>query len=279
MLYISILLPCCSVYEYPVEGQHELIGFRCSVDNESTKSFSYMEDGIIVLIYAFNENCVYYPLNGTPLTACSTGNGVLTTNNPMSLPDGFYDFYSLSCNSSIVPTVNIYRGFTGTLENGMDYLFASSKRKNLADERIIYLIYKHLSSQVKISVSAGNNVTALSVKDIQFTYPSNSAVALDLSQGIVSPSQSVEALSSIPGIGNNRTFIVLPCIATMDILVLLDANIDGEYISGRRFHSRIDLDFESGSSYDITLILNTDNTITTTCKPKGWEPLSQTITY
>lgn len=273
------MLPSCRVYESPEETASGFIRFKCSIGNKPTKSFTYIESGVMALIYAFNENSIYYTVGETPISAWSTGYGELMTNNPLSLPDGIYDFYSISYNSSITPSINICQGYANFPENGLDYLWASSRQKDIAYGRVIYLNYRHIACKLRITVSAGNNIKSLTINDIQFTYPSNIGVTLDLSQGIISPSQSVEPLSSIPGSGNSRSFIVLPCVSPINILVLLDANIDGEYKTGRNFRATLDSDLEGGSFYDIALTLYSDNTYTTTCYKKEWEPFSETITY
>lgn len=279
ILFLSIVLPCCSINENPPEAQSGFIRFKCSIDNEPTKSFTYMANGVIATIYAFNENSILYTVGDTPVTACSTGNGELLTNNTLTLPDGIYDFYSLSCNSSITPSLNICQGYSDQPENGIDYLWAYARQIDLSHGRDVYLNYRHIACKVRVTVSAGENVTSLSINDIQCTHPSSNGVALDLCQGKFSPSQSVESFSTIPGSGNSRTFIVLPCISPINIFALLDANIDGEYKSGRRFQAIVDSNLEGGNFYDITLTLNSDNTYTTTFDKKEWETISETITY
>lgn len=273
------MLPCCSINENPPEVPSGFIRFKCSIDNELTKSLTYMGNGVMAIIYAFNENSILYTVGDTPVTARSTGNGELLTNSALTLPDGVYDFYSISCNSSITPSLNICQGYSDQPENGIDYLWAFARQVNLTYGREVILNYRHIACKIRVTVSAGENVTSLSINDIKFTYPSSNGVALDLSQGTLSPSQSVESLSSIPGSGNSRTFIILPCRSAINIVVLLDANIDGEYKTGRRFLTILDSDLEGGIFYDITLTLNSDNTYTTTFDNKEWETISETITY
>ncbi len=279
ILYLSMMLPSCCICDYPYDIPTEHIRFKCSIDNEHTKSYTYMESGVVALIYTFNENSIYYPVGEGSITAISTGYGDLSTNSMLSLPDGVYDFYSFSCNLPVMPSVSNYLGYIYGLDNGQDYLWATARQMNLANGREIYLNYRHIACKIQLSVNAGNNVTSISINDIRCTYPSTSGVALDLSQGTITPSSFVESPSSIPGTGNSRTFILLPCSSPLNIVVLMDANIDGEYKSGRSFQSMLDFNLEGGIFYDITLTLNSDNTYTTTCYKKEWEILSETITY
>ncbi|MDD3033324.1 MAG: fimbrillin family protein [Bacteroidales bacterium] len=279
ILYLSIMLPSCSVNEYLPERASGFVRFNCSIDNETTKSFSYMVNGVMAIIYAFNENSIYYTVGDTPIAACSTGYGELLTNNPLNLPDGIYDFYSISYNSTITPSINFSQGYSDPPENGLDYLWASAIQMDLTSRREISLNYRHIACKIRVTINTGENVSSLSINDIQFTYPSNNGVALDLSQGVISPSQSVESLSSIPGSGSSRTFIVLPCTSPINVVVLMDASIDGEYNTGRRFQATLDSDLEGGKFYDITLTINSDNIYVTTFDKKEWEPILETITY
>jgi len=279
ILYLSIMLPCCSINEYPPERASGFVRFICSIDNEPTKSFTYMNSGVMAVIYAFNENNVDYAVGDTPVAAYSTGYGELLPNNSLNLPDGIYDFYSISYNSSETPSIDFYQGYSDLLENGRDYLLASARQMDLTYGREIDFYYRHIACKVRLTVNAGDNVSSMSINDIQCTYPSNNDVAIDLSQGVISPSQSVESPSSIPGSGNSRKFLVLPCTSPIIIVVLMDANIDGEYKTGRSFQAILDSDLEGGIFYDITLTINSDNTYSTTFDIKEWESISETITY
>lgn len=273
------MLPCCSVNEYPPERASGFVRFICSIDNEPTKSFTYMNSGVMAVIYAFNENSIDYTVGDTPVAAYSTGYGELLPNTSLNLPDGIYDFYSISYNSSETPYIDFYQGYSDLPENGRDYLWASARQMDLTYGREIDFYYTHIACKIRVTVSAGDNVSSMSINDILFTCPSNNGVALNLSEGMISPSQSVEPLSSIPGSGNSRKFIVLPCTSPINIVVLMDANIDGEYKTGRSFQATLDSDLEGGIFYDINLTINSDNTYSTTFDTKEWEPISETITY
>ncbi|MEN6619419.1 MAG: fimbrillin family protein [Rikenellaceae bacterium] len=251
IIYIVLIVLSCTK---KIENSESRITFYGSHYRE-TKSSTTLENGTRVVIYAFEPNDINNPHSRTPMELFAAAGGVLTPATPLFLPRGSYDFYSVSLNKSSNSGITFSGGVSGQLSNGEDYLWASSKNSSVNGNTNIILTYKHTACKVNISINEASNISNVCITSVKYTLPSETALRMNLGNGTIQASASVSPLSTIPGTGNSRTFICLPCSAAMEVEIKLNAIIDGEPVTNKTFRASINAIFEQGNMYNIIYTL------------------------
>jgi len=271
-----LLLTSCD----KITDQQKIIRFFVKYATPAVKaSFSTFTNGYSALIFTYTNGSVSEIITGSPLNAISQNGGNLYTSTPLILPNGYYDFYSISNNSPSPINISFYNGISQELCNGVDYLWASNNAVGVNNGATVSFAYRHLACLINIYITPSINVINLNINYIRFTMPVNYGVAMNLANGTVNSSSSTTALSIVPGSGSTRSFICLPCIAQSQIEVSLNATIDGEIVNNRLYRANINQSYVSGNSYDIILNLNTENSLSLFVSVAPWQNKLLTITY
>lgn len=236
--------------------------------NLPTKGTSYLNCGVkaSILTYKYLEQ---HSSNFTQMTfLTANGYGNFSSDRAVALPIGIYNFFSISYNNQSPPFINFNWNLLATPQNKIDYLWANKLNQAITSSQIITLNYKHISTKIKLTVAAPSSFKNLIINYIKFTLPDCSNSYLNLKTGEINSSHTVRPLSEILGSGNSRTFITIPCSATKEIEVSIDATINEKEIKNVIYKTSIDSPFEGGTFYTIDLNIEDliNSTIILSCK-------------
>lgn len=230
-----------------------------SLQKQTKASSTTFPSGIqtSILAYSAGDNpTIKTAYTGTPISATSDASGNLVFNNGVSLfmPGGSYDFYSISANSSSVPNITFTNGLSGVLNNGVDYLWASSKNTSVTANTNVPFQFAHRATAIRLSITAGDGVTGLTVKSIKIGQTQEGAV-MGLSTGVISAASILSTNKADMMLASNTgTFIMLPLIAgiSIPVEVYVDATIGGSAQTNKKYTATIPAPtggFESGTVY------------------------------
>ena len=273
------LLWSCSDKEDAIMKYNSNLSFLCGMNTIQTKGYTQFSNGNTAAIYSFTVGDISYFCGGTPMNTTASYYGLLIPDYPIYLPNGCYDFYSVSINTPSFNGLSFSNGRSGDMSNGKDYLWAANKGYNLHNGGVVNFLYNHVACQVKLRIAGNTRITNLSVNHVNYTLPATSGVKIDLSTGVVTMASSLEAPGIIQGNGNSRSFICLPCSIPMQIEFDINATIDGDSVFGKIYKGTLSQQLIGGYSYDIILNLNPDNTFATTCNIIPWQTIVDNITY
>jgi hypothetical protein len=279
LLFSILLIIGCRKIDANYVEQLNNINFKCSVIYPDVKSSQYFGYGKYATIYAFETGDLKNYVGNTPVSAFSSDYGQLVTLYPLAISDGIYDFYSISENSGNSPQLYFCEGQASGIVNGVDYLWATSKEKNITFDRNVEFHFKHVSCQMRLTILSEDNVSSVNVTDVKFTLPSQDEASINLSEGYIAPVNNVGALESINGYANSRSFYILPCTASMSIEIVLDASIDGDFQTKRIYRATLSEDLLGGKAYELCLTVKNSNTILVNCNTKAWSIHTESITY
>ncbi|MDD2583539.1 MAG: hypothetical protein PHE99_01175 [Bacteroidales bacterium] len=245
----------------------------------SSKAYSYLRSDVKVSILTF-QNLNGTPYNFTPHTyLTSIGFGSFTTTKTVALATGFYNFFSISYNNQYTPNINFNNNLLATPYNGKEYIWSSRRNVLITNNRVVTLVYKHISTKINIEVNAPTSFENLVVKYIKFSLPDCSNSSIDLKAGEITSATSVLPPSLLPGRGNSRTFVTIPCSAPKKIEVSIDATIAGELIKNKVYSSTISTPFNGGVFYTINLAIEDMVTSSLTISCKEWSCAQNNIPY
>jgi len=234
--------------------------------SETKSSSTSFPAGIMTSIFAFSsgENPAVYPaFPGTPLTAVSDmfGNLFINSNKYLFVPAGVYDFYSVSANSWSLMGIEVDRGLSGPLVNGVDYLWSSGRETKVKTNTNVSLVFFHKAARVTITFVEGEGVRDLLIKKLYINAPKEGARML-LSTGEISPALEVDSLST-PMIIKKKSAeqILLPLIGGISIPfeVEIEASILGNLVYSQVYKGVIpspEKGFEAGNAYHFTARVN-----------------------
>ncbi|MDP3437737.1 MAG: fimbrillin family protein, partial [Bacteroidales bacterium] len=256
---------CCGCDSNPVNDTSSLlISFSSDYKRApvTKNSSSVFPAGIMTSIFTFSsgENPAVYPsFPGTPLIAVSDVFGNLSINSSKYLfvPAGVYDFYSVSANSSSLMGIEIEKGLSGPLANGIDYLWSSGREIKVNTNTNVCLIFSHSAVKVVVTFVEGDGVRDLLLKRVSINPPEEGA-RMVLSTGEISPAGGVDTFSSPMKI-NSRSAqeIILPLKRGISIPfeVEIKATLSGKRVDSQIYRGYIPSPqngFASGNAYHFT---------------------------
>lgn len=214
---VMLTVPGCNkvnidTYSKPASS---VISFR-SFDSEVMSSNAqnsgalFFPIGYKTCIYITEHNSLGPYTGGTPSYATSDGNGNLITAKRVELKEGYYDIFSLSENTSFIPVVTIFNGSVTGLVNGKEYLLAKRSAVHVNKNTTVSLIFNHIASRILLFVTAEDMQTSVLIKSFRITLPEDQECILKLSEGAISPSESMGPYTEISGFGNIREVLLLP---------------------------------------------------------------------
>lgn len=256
---------CGAAPQYDSAGL--MVSFSYNYDYVSgfTKSTGSMDEGIRASVFAFSsgDNPERYPsFPGTPVVAVSDnfGNLTLRKGEYLFVPEGFYDFYSISENRAGELGIKIASGVSSPLVNGTDYLWASFKNSYIAVNTNICFIFRHCSAQIKIDFTEGDGVSDLHLLRVALA-PAAKGGRMILSSGIISSADRVEdVFQEMLLSGSSAQFTMLPLKSGTEIPVEVDlrAKFDGVNPEFRKCKVLIPSPaggFRGGSSYNFKAVV------------------------
>ncbi len=214
--------------------------------------------GIKSVVYILGRDTQWPFAGSTPVAATVSVNGEFVTEWPVYLPDGLFDFYSLSYNTDEVPFIDSY-GVTTEVQNGKDYLWSGISPPLVNGNYSITFIYRHIATKIKLNLDCQIAGVTFTVNSISFTLPNATGTTLNLKTGVITPASSTLPLSVIPGTGSYREFFTIPCITAVSI----EADVNLFTVNGsqenRKFSVQLNEHLTAGYSYIISLYLNPKN--------------------
>lgn len=233
-----------------------------SVFNQTKGGSKLFPAGIQTSIVTYNagDNPISkgsYP--GTPIGATSEANGNLVLNGGayLFIPNGIYDFYSVSSNTSSIPLISFTNGISDGLSNGTDYLWASYKNMNIVTNTFVPLQFSHRSAAISLSIVSGEGIISLVVNNIMISQAKEGA-SMTLSSGFIRAADALSADKALMIIvGNAGTFITLPVKAgiSLPVEVYADVCYGNHIVVNKKFATVIPAPvagFESGTLYKYT---------------------------
>ncbi len=279
IIIFTIILFSCSRDSYSPDESSNLVKFSCIKTKTATKAGSFFPNGNIATIHAYSQGKIEGSVGGTPTYATASVNGILTTESCIYLPKGYYDFYSVSENSSYVPDILFCNGLYGNLENFVDYLWAGNKNFHVDNGAYVTFEYQHMACQIQIKIESNDRVNGIEINSVMLTLPAKEGVKMDLTSGFIRSSEYVYAMSTLPGYGNSRNLICLPCNSPLQIEVNINACIDNQNVTNKSYGTTISQPLVGGKSYEIILMINPDNSISSTCNIVDWLTVINNISY
>lgn len=181
------------------------------------------------------------------------GDDISGTSTPfvMYLPKGNYDFYAVSCNSSVaVPTFT--SGVSEVLSNGVDYIYAKVAGQSVGNnEQNVTLAFERKAVKIIINVASGDGVeltewkgTAGANNDNATITPSDpsTTVKMALSDGTITPATALTAAANMTTEAVNTgthtataSYIMLPLASGQTPTVTLNVKVK---IGGRAAESK-----------------------------------------
>lgn len=195
-------------------------------------------------------------------SATAGSGGKLTSNVALYLPKGSYNFYSFSQNSSTLPQVTFTGGVSGSLTNGVDYLWA--KAENIAQGGSATFNYSHSAVKLELVVVKDTGVDKVTVTEIKVTLPKvESSNKINLATGEIVPATAVAAATALSTSNNSATTIMLP-LSSNSLTVSVKAQVDIGELKGetREYSATIPkASYLAGTHHKVTLKIGA-NTIT-----------------
>lgn len=262
----------------PVSGSSQedntLISFSASLESRNvTRSMSPMPRGVISQVYSFkttDSRLTTPSADGLFITASA---GMLTGvgGYKMYLPNGSYNMYALSTNSSANPPV-VQNGETGPLKNGVDYLWWENLEQDVTTSQVhVPIVFKHVAAQVVIDISAGESLAIKSLVSATIL-PPLPAATLQLQTGTIESAQTYDTTPFKMGINKLLAqAIILPTASKDPMALTLQILVDGEP-GPRTYNTNIPIPgkFAGGYSYVYSAIINGNTISFSEASIKDW---------
>lgn len=262
------------------ENAGALVSFSASLENRAiTRAMSPMSKGVLCQILAFKteDNKLATPLADGQYVTSSIGKLTGVKGYKMYLPDGVYNMYALSNNSSVTPPA-ISNGMTSPLQNGVDYLWWENIEQDITTSQIqVPIVFKHVAAQVVIDISAGESMRVDSLVSASIL-PSAPGGTLDLQFGIISPATTYTTTPFKMGRNGLRAqAIVLPINTTSPMTLNLELMVNGESAS-RNYTAGIPVPgkLAGGFSYVFSAIINGNSISFPEVSIKDWTEVDET---
>lgn len=265
--------------ENPQEG-NVLISFSASLESRHmTRAMSPMPKGVISQIYSFktNDSKLNDPFaDGFYIT---TSVGMLTgvQGYKMYLNNGTYNMYALSSNSLATPP-EIKNGETEPLKNGIDYLWWQNLDQDVTTSQVhVPIVFQHVSTQVVIEVSAGDNLKLDSLISATILPPTPGA-SLHLQIGIIDPARTYDNTPLSMGINKFLAqAIILPITSDEPMPLTLKILANGETVP-RIYTANIPLagKLAGGFSYVFSAVIDGNTISFSDASIKDWIDVDET---
>lgn len=275
------LLTSCEKEQRVENGKMEAVRFFASYEGEiatkATNPFTVGYKSTIIAYQSGESPLTSTPMAGTPLEATSSTGSVLTPENPLYVPKGIYDFYSVSLNSTVSPGITFTSGVSAQLANNKDYLWAKVPSVNEGGN--VEFAYRHKAVGIEINLSQGSGISGLTVTSIKFT-PSKADASskMSLAAGEIGKAAQKDVLTEMALSGSKGSYIMVPLGSlSLDIEITANLTIGGTPVTGKKYLASIPArSYEGGTLYTLNLSVSATSLTFTSTVLEDWT--SQTIT-
>lgn len=258
-----------------------LVTFNASIESRNmTRAMSPMKSGIKSHIYA------YLPAANASSQETLAAQGVYVTSSPgvlsgadgykMYLPNGIYNFYSVSDNYSTFPPT-FSNGESESLFNGIDYLWWKSPRQDVTSSQInIPIVFQHACTQVVINVAGGSGVILNTLVSATITPPASGAT-MNIFTGIIPPATTYGRPNKMGIKGLTAQYIMLPLKTDTPMQLTLELNINNK-TDLRTFTTEIpvpDGELKAGNSYVFNAIVDGNTVSFSQVSVKDWTEVDE----
>lgn|GEM_PF-6448033 len=257
-------------------GEYRL--YKCYLENSSStdsKSNQIPEIGFAANLFVSNKENINNQLIEPITVTTVASSGEMTSSAPIYLPLGEYQFTAFSTNGAATNGLQINGESAISLQNGKDYLIAVVNSN--IEETNIHLNFKHLSSLLDIVVETIDGAS-VSLNEMKITLPDCTESQLDHINQRITSTQTLLPLSSVSGIGNTRSLMILPCTSAIMIELNVSGIVNGDTFSSKIFRCTIQPPFMGGCKYSIKLTINPLAGITAGVSIEEWTTFDNTIT-
>jgi hypothetical protein len=267
-------LSSCNKEEIGIKTYEEIkfsASYNPEVQTKASVPFTSGYKATIIGYVAGTSPSSATPVAGTPQEATAGAGGALTPTNPVYLPKGSYDFYSVSQNNSTPAGLTFTTGLSQQLTNQKDYLWA--KHSSVSEGGVVTFGYNHKAVGVEINISAGSGVSSMSVTSIKFTPTKPDASSkLNLSTGVIAAAADKDVLTSMSLSSSKGTYIMLPMVSkALGIEVTVNATIGGTAVTGKVYTGTIpERAYLSGTYYTINLTISATSMSFTGSTVEDW---------
>lgn len=225
--------------------------------------------GVIVTIYAYPTG-TNYPVNQGDYQAISSGALSGVDDYTMYLPNGTYNFYSVSSNNANTTQAQ-YNNQITDLENNTDYLWAINSNELVQNsKKEISIVLKHIATQVSIKMVAGSGITINSIDSAYIQMPDSSGT-INILNGTINQSSLSADSTRMNIVGNTAKAILLPTSATtIPFYVYLKINGESFSIPYNALITTPSGGFTSGNFYEYTAIINLENMVFSAYNVYDW---------
>lgn len=242
------------------------------------KSSTFFPYGFKSVIYIHKHDSGEMFTGGTPVTATSFGTPDLVTEKDIVLPQGYYDVFSISDNTTEKPQIEFSGHYASGLKNGTDYLWAKNSII-LPENSTVNLEFNHIASRIIFYIYPANINATLLLTRFFFTPPETANNVLYLNTGTITPSQSADPLTEIAGSGNSREIIVLPCSTSVSFEFEATIFKEGEAPLSKRFSGTLPMQLRPGISYEVLIEIKEDFKTRLKWSSTAWSEIDNQIIF
>lgn len=262
-------------------GTGTLVTFHASVENRNmTRAMSPMGKGIQNQIFA-------YSIGNNGVSDAPTARGLYTTSSPgvltgnsgykMYLPNGNYNFYAVSSNSSAIPPT-FTNNQSEPLTNGIDYLWYGAVLQDVNSSQIdVPIVYFHEATQVVFDISAGNGIKLDKLVSATLT-PSQTGGRMYLYTGDITAASTYGTAVNM-GINDfTAQYTMLPLNTTDPMTLTFEVLADGQSTS-RTYTAQLSLPdgrLRAGNSYLFSAVIDGNQITFPSVSIRNWREVDET---
>lgn len=267
LFILTVFSSCQNSKDDPSNQSDNNILFSAQV--KPTKSTTPLVPGVIATVYAFKSGN-NYPVNQGDYEALASGALTGVDDYIMYLPDGTYNFYTVSTNTSDM-TESLYNNQVTNLQNNTDYLWAQNLNETVLNAtKSVSVVLKHIACQININLIAGNGITINSIDSAYIQKPDSSGT-INILTGVISQSPLSPDSTKMNITGAAVKTVLLPTSATsIPFYVYLKVNGENYSLPYSALINTPSGGFSSGNLYEYTAVINLENMIFSALNVYDW---------
>lgn len=261
-----------------------LVDFTASIEsviNTPLKSLTSMSLGKYVTVYAYKSGSTGTDgLNNFAIYKVEHIGSLTTTEDPMLLVPGNYDFYAVSTNTTTNMTPSFNNMETSVLENGVDYLWWTKQNVPIYNsDQIIPIVFEHCCTQLSLNLKSGTeNIFINSFNKASITPPLTNTI-WHIKTGLITPEEQLNTAMAPMVISNMQANQILLPMQMIDSLVTqININVNYE-TSPRNYQIKIPAPtsgFKAGMRYVYAIELLQDTVRFSSVQIKNWQEVNET---
>lgn len=275
---LTLLLSCkeerCSICPSKESALNRVEFMASTVETKA----NHFREGVTATIHCYrsmDDPASKEPWPGTPIFVSSSNNGLFIPYSlkELYLPSGVYDFYSFSLNSTERPIEPIKKGYSPSLKNGIDYLWAANKSKQITDNQTITFMFKHLCPMVEIEFVQNIERENYTILSLYMEAPEEGSL-LKLSEGKITAASKLSKEYHLVNYNKGLFYaIILPLSANLQptIFCYLENKESGAVYLRKAKLPLPAQGLEGGRRYSYKFSITNDSIKTTGCTIEEWQ--------